>query len=176
MGNYTKAINFSGKVLVIWGNNTTLDAAGKGQFFTAGKGGNGIKTSLQLHVTITISDTKFESNTANNLGGGAINLLSLGSLIIIISDSTFKSNSAYTGGAIYIGDGSLIIQDSSFVSNKATGATLDNDGGAIFASGSGITLTISGTKFKSNTATRWIFSSRFEQNRAYTVSAVFQRC
>ena len=42
MGDYTKAIDFSGKVLVIWGNNATLDAASKGHFFT-GNGGQGIK-------------------------------------------------------------------------------------------------------------------------------------
>ena len=48
MGDYTKAIDFSGKVLVIWGSNATLDAAGKGQFFTS-NGGEGIKTSLELH-------------------------------------------------------------------------------------------------------------------------------
>ena len=48
MGRYTKAIDFSGKVLVIWGSNATLDAAGKGQFFT-GDGSKGIKTSLELH-------------------------------------------------------------------------------------------------------------------------------
>ena len=49
MGDYTKEIHFGGKVLVIWGNNATLDAAGKGRFFTTGDGGNGIKTSLELH-------------------------------------------------------------------------------------------------------------------------------
>ena len=48
MGDYTKAIDFSGKVLVIWGSNATLDAAGKGQFFT-GDGSKGMKTSLELH-------------------------------------------------------------------------------------------------------------------------------
>ena len=48
MGNYTEAIDFSGKVLVIWGSNAALDAAGKGQFFT-GNGGEGINTSLELH-------------------------------------------------------------------------------------------------------------------------------
>ena len=49
MGDYTKEIHVGGKVLVIWGNNATLDAAGKGRFFTTGDGGNGIKTSLELH-------------------------------------------------------------------------------------------------------------------------------
>ena len=47
MGSYTKAIDFSGKVLVIWGGNATLDAAGNGQFFS-GHGSKG-KTSLELH-------------------------------------------------------------------------------------------------------------------------------
>ena len=47
MGNYTKAIDFSGKVLVIWGGNATLDAAGNGQFFSS-DGSKG-KTSLELH-------------------------------------------------------------------------------------------------------------------------------
>ena len=48
MGDYTKEIHFGGKVLVIWGNNATLDAGGKGQFFT-GDGSKGLKTSLELH-------------------------------------------------------------------------------------------------------------------------------
>ena len=47
MGDYTYDIDFSGIVLVIWGGNATLDAAGKGQFFT-GDGSKGIKTSLEL--------------------------------------------------------------------------------------------------------------------------------
>ena len=47
MGDYTEAIDFSGKVLVIWGSNATLDATGKGRFFT-GDGSKG-KTSLELH-------------------------------------------------------------------------------------------------------------------------------
>ena len=41
MGNYTKAIDFSGKVLVIWGNNATLDAKGKGRFFSSKVGPDG---------------------------------------------------------------------------------------------------------------------------------------
>ena len=56
MGNYTKAIDFSGKVLVIWGGNATLDAAGKGQFFT-GDGSKGLKTSLELHGLVMQNGT-----------------------------------------------------------------------------------------------------------------------
>ena len=60
MGNYTEAIDFGGKVLVIWGNNATLDAAGKGRFFTTSDGGNGIKTSLELHGLVMQSGTADE--------------------------------------------------------------------------------------------------------------------
>ena len=56
MGDYTKAIDFSGKVLVIWGNNATLDAQQKGRFFSLSAGSNDDddhrpagKTSLELH-------------------------------------------------------------------------------------------------------------------------------
>ena len=63
MGDYTKAINFTGKVLVIWGSNATLDAGGKGQFFTAGNGdgSKGIKTSLELHGLV------MQNGTANDV-------------------------------------------------------------------------------------------------------------
>ena len=57
MGDYTKAIDFSGKVLVIWGGNATLDATGKGRFFTAGNGGEGQKTSLELHGLVMQNGT-----------------------------------------------------------------------------------------------------------------------
>ena len=56
---YTGAIDFSGKVLVIWGNSATLDAAGKGQFFT-GDGSKGIKTSLELHGLVMQNGTGAE--------------------------------------------------------------------------------------------------------------------
>ena len=56
MGDYTEAIDFSGKVLVIWGSNATLDAAGKGRFFT-GDGGKGVKTSLELHGLVMQNGT-----------------------------------------------------------------------------------------------------------------------
>ncbi len=55
MGDYTKEIHFGGKVLVIWGNNATLDAQQKGQFFSSTVGTNDDddhepgKTSLELH-------------------------------------------------------------------------------------------------------------------------------
>ena len=58
MGDFTKEIHFGGKQLVIWGNNATLDAKGKGRFFSSTKGGGpndddnhgpAGKTSLELH-------------------------------------------------------------------------------------------------------------------------------
>ena len=55
MGKYKKEIHFGGKQLVIWGNNATLDAKGKGRFFSSTAGPNDDddhergKTSLELH-------------------------------------------------------------------------------------------------------------------------------
>ena len=53
MGSYTNEINFGGKQLVIWGNNATLDAAQKGQFFSSVSGDDHATTttitSLELH-------------------------------------------------------------------------------------------------------------------------------
>ena len=56
MGDFTNAIHFGGKQLVIWGNNATLDARKRGRFFSSSVGPNDNhdhepagKTSLELH-------------------------------------------------------------------------------------------------------------------------------
>ena len=58
MGDYRQEIHFGGKRLVIWGNSATLDAKGKGRFFSSKVGPDGDdddnddehgKTSLELH-------------------------------------------------------------------------------------------------------------------------------
>eukprot|EP00935_MAST-01C_sp_MAST-1C-sp1_P002280 g2280.t1 len=185
MGDYTEAIYFSGKVLVIWGNNATLDAAGKGPFFNCtGDGSKGIKTSLELHGlggaiyinggTLTIQMCTFQGNTADSVGGAILiadggtltiqmctfqgNKATYGGAIYIyqgsltITDTTFTSNSANEkGGAIYIQDGSLIIRDSSFVSNQANGP--EYGGGAIYfeTRSSGL---LHGCTFKNNDIAR----------------------
>ena len=69
MGDYTGAIDFSGKVLVIWGSNATLDAQQKGRFFSSTTGPNDDddhhhapagKTSLELHGLVMQNGTADE--------------------------------------------------------------------------------------------------------------------
>eukprot|EP00935_MAST-01C_sp_MAST-1C-sp1_P000011 g11.t1 len=101
MGDYTKAIDFSNKVLVIRGNNATLDAGGKGQFFS-GDGSKG-HTSLELH------DVVMQNGYANN-EGGAILVMNSGHkpVSLILDNINFNNNTAEQadkgygyGGAVY---------------------------------------------------------------------------
>ena len=76
MGSYTNEINFGGKQLVIWGNNATLDAAQKGQFFSSDSGDDHATTitSLELH------DLVLQNGNANF---GALSKLGIGYLELI---------------------------------------------------------------------------------------------
>jgi predicted outer membrane repeat protein len=165
MGVYTNQIDFSDKVIIIFGSNTTLDAGQKGRFFNGdfNKG----NTSLELH------DTTLKNGTADY--GGAI-VIADGELQIY--DSTFESNTAPSsngnGGAIFIDQGSLVIHDSTF----ATNAAYNGAGGAISAE-NGANLEIHTSSFISNEAgqalggaiavdesTVEIYDSTFESNQA----------
>ena len=66
MGTYSKEIDFSGKVLVIWGDGATLDAAQRGRFFNGDGSKHSGKTSLELH------DLVMQNGNANyTIYGGA---------------------------------------------------------------------------------------------------------
>ena len=107
--------------------------------------------------TVVIEDSLFENNTINNNAGGVLFLESNSTTTInnsnfvangnnmrnaaaiynlgntAITDSTFTSNTASNGGAIYnaaSGDKALTVTDSIFTDNIAT-----NQGGAIYNSG-----------------------------------------
>jgi hypothetical protein len=170
MGAYTNEIDFSGKLIIIFGSNATLDAGQKGRFFN-GDGSKG-KTSLELH-DITLKNGKggdggaifalngaiveiytsiFESNTAGYeaQGGGAIHARG-GSTDIKIYTSTFQNNSAYrAGGAIRINSVNLKIYDSTFESNKVE-IQGGSSGGAIAAL-YGVHVEIHASSFISNEA------------------------
>ena len=90
---------------------------------------------------VTISDSTFRGNSADEWGGGAIFNWE-GTLSI--SDSTFSRNSAEDGGAIY-NNGELSISDSVFQNNSAEGLF----GGAILNDGE---LSISDSIFSYNWA------------------------
>jgi hypothetical protein len=85
MGAYNNEIDFSGKVITIFGSNATLDAGQKGRFFN-GDGSKG-KTSLELH-SITL-----KNGYARDFGGAIF--IQDGTLVI--HDSTFATNGKIDG-------------------------------------------------------------------------------
>jgi hypothetical protein len=167
MGAYTNVIGFSGKSIVIFGNNATLDANQKGRFF---HGSNhlqrGWNTSLELH-DITLQNAKVDSC------GGAIRAWEAD---VKIYNSIFKGNSASDGGKG--GGGAICVQqmgaehpwplaainmeiyDSTFQNNSVTGlkGRISSWGGAISVTGSDTgaraNVQIRTSEFKTNSGGR----------------------
>jgi hypothetical protein len=83
MGVYANEIDFSGKVITIFGSNATLDAGQKGRFFN-GDGSKG-KTSLVIHG-ITL-----KNGYAHDYGGA---ICATSSADVKIYTSTSQSNAA----------------------------------------------------------------------------------
>ena len=139
MGKYDKAIDFSGKALVIMGNHKTLDANQHGNLF-AGDAHHG-DTSLELHDVVI-------SNGKTNHHGGAIYITGHDdhSAKLTVHSSTFTSNHAGQGGAISAVKGAKVaLVTCSFTTNKA------DQGGAVYVSDDPTTVTIRGTSFDHNT-------------------------
>jgi hypothetical protein len=100
MGTYTAEIDFSGKAIVIFGSNATLDASQMGRFFL----GNGTKgrTSLELHDMSLVNGKTSKSGSVASFGpcvgfrcadgGGAIYIW--GDVRLEIYTCTFKANVA----------------------------------------------------------------------------------
>lgn len=96
--------------------------------------------------TLTVSDCTFSSNAANT--GGAI-FADAGTLTVVLN-STFENNSTSTGGTgggIYNG-GRLKVVNSTFSGNTATGS---GDGGGIDNDNNG-TVTVTNSTFSDNSA------------------------
>jgi hypothetical protein len=176
MGATTQAdeIDFSGRELVIQGNNTVLDAGCKGRFFTAISTTAKGKTSLELRgivmqngcdrgppagdggaiavVTtlpgsLVLRNTKFITNRAGWNGGAICIYAALFSMEIYDSDfvGSFAGGGTYGGAAICTRGVSFIIQNSTFEHNKES----QSRGGALFIDGG--SANISGCTFENNT-------------------------
>ena len=105
--------------------------------------------------TLTVSGSTFSSNTANSAsaGGGALDLydFNLSSGVYTINTSSFSGNTAPngSGGAIIVESGGpLTVTTSSFATNSA-----GNSGGAIFSSGTVVTVTYS--RLVGNNCSEW---------------------
>ncbi len=128
--------------LRVQGSQLRNNRAGLG----SGGGGGAIFVQGGTASTITVADSLFEGNEAQNTGrGGAIYLDGVGR---IHTTRFFRNTSADEGGAIYGNDGSadVSIAASSFAGNlSATG------GGAIFAAAGD--LTVASSEFYGNSST-----------------------
>lgn len=109
---------------------------------TITKGGAIRNESTNNPASLTLSDTTFSSNSAEN--GGAIYNDS-GSTLIINPNVAFNSNSAADNGGGIFNQGTATIDGASFNSNSAT----QKSGGAIYTTGN---LTVSNSSFTDNTS------------------------
>ena len=76
---------------------------------------------------LTITDSIFCDNVASDMAGGAI-CVSCDGCSHSMDNSTFENNIARRGGAISTGN-SIVISNSRFINNTATGNQYSNDGG-----------------------------------------------
>ncbi len=119
---------------------------------------------------LTIIGSNFYDNTTEAIGGNGGGITNASGSTLTVTSSTFLSNDARRGGAIYNSTGTVTVQDSTFGTNSAfyDGAGLYNSGtmkiinstmsgntsqqvggGGVFNSGAG-TLTVINSTFKDN--------------------------
>jgi predicted outer membrane repeat protein len=130
MGLYTAEIVFTAKTLTIWGQGRTLDASGDsfclegGRFFFGNA--NGLAdSSLVLHDVVLKNGCTSQLSNGGAIwatGANAKPSLQKGPDVDVeIHDSTFQSNTASYGGAIYASGGAVVtIHGSTFISNSAS--------------------------------------------------------
>ena len=113
-------------------------------------------------ATLKLTDSEVVGNEASS--GGA--LYNYGS--VCITGTSFRYNAAYTGGAIrndYSGDGSsLLITNSSFVGNTASGSATNSNGGVLYTIGYGSASVLQNVSFSQNSAESnggaiWVYSN-----------------
>jgi len=139
--------NGHGGALYMKGNATTVTMTDS-TFVNnrAGFGGAIFQTARQLDM----EGVTFTNNTAAS-NGGSIYITGIGSVTSISSNTRFENNRAVRGGAIFQDTGMLVVDDSVFAGNVATGnsATTGNGGGLFVRGG---TSAISNTEFSGNIA------------------------
>jgi len=108
--------------------------------------GNNLHQVFRVHgagsLTLDNLTVKNGRSAITNIGGGAYNAATL-----TIRNSTFMSNNATSGGAVFNGLGTLTIVNSKFLANVAT-----DSGGAVYNEGG--TVTVQNGSFSENIANR----------------------
>ena len=118
------------------------------------------KNGYTSPININLHKVRFNNNTVQNGGGGAIsfNLTNILTTkkphIILINGCTFTGNSASNGGALWFSNWEkkrVLFNGSAFINNRAVG-TDESSGGALFGTAGKFSVKI--CKFKGNTATK----------------------
>jgi hypothetical protein len=116
--------SWSGSAILSWGSLSISDSE-----FAHNSGGGGAVKPRSSEAVTTITNCNFHDNSSTGTAGGGYG----GAMQIFdgpaatISQSVFRNNTAQNGGAIFIStNSSLVVRDSTFDRNSATGA-----GGAI---------------------------------------------
>ena len=149
------AIYNTGDLFVTGSNFTKNTAPHDTEIFSAG---GAIYNKETDDCIVLIDDCTFEENSA--VYGGAVMFEKFNQDSVAIKDSRFNGNQAWQGGAINGNDlvGSLIIEGSNFIANKAVTPNAGQSspcGGAIMVgtkSHTGVALDVAGCKFEDNSA------------------------
>ncbi|MEK9712163.1 MAG: Ig-like domain-containing protein [Thalassolituus sp.] len=114
-------------------------------------------------ATVKLTDSELVGNVA---GASAGALMNYGAMCV--TGTSFRHNSAYAGGAIrneYSGDGSsLLVTNSSFMDNTASGSTTNSNGGVLYSIGYDSdsvmqNISFSGNSAESNGGAIWVYSN-----------------
>ncbi|MEI8052030.1 MAG: right-handed parallel beta-helix repeat-containing protein, partial [Actinomycetes bacterium] len=92
---------------------------------------------------LLVSDSIISNNNGGQVGGG---ILTNDGVAATIERSTISNNTAVDGAGIYNQFGTLIVRDSVFSGNKASGS-----GGAIFSLGDTASVGVTSSRFSNNT-------------------------
>ena len=147
-----------------------IDGAGYGRFYVHASAGALTLSNLTFQnfyyshygavvyavgVDVTVTNVTFASNESDGGGGAIAWFPDDAGDDLVITGSTFSSNLAYQGGALFLQPygGTATITNSTFTSNSTVRAGGGDGGGAIFIEdGDGGTVTISNSVFSKNTA------------------------
>ena len=152
--------------------NNTAGYSGGALYVGEGSVNCNVLNSIFVHNYVDNDKNGIVNEADKGTHGGAIEWYSQRGLV---SNSTFINNSAYDGGAIYVGDGSdeITITNSNFTENMAV-----TTGGAIGIVASAVTINASNFYYNNATSgaalyvggegtTNYIYSSTFVGNKAY---------
>ena len=170
--NITSTISIEGADHFISGNNSYrifhVEGAGSltvNQLRLKNGLGNASGGAIYNIGTVVVTNSQFDSNSANNWGGA---IADLGGTTTITSSSFTNNSSRYMAGALYAGNLGRITVSSSTLSNNSA----DNFGGAIAVSGAYVTINSSKLNNNSspkggaiwNSALSYINNSEFSNN------------